>query len=338
MRSRLRAQALRAALGAGATGAFLWLILRDIHIGEVGRALAGANIAYLPEIAAVYVGRFWLRALRWRALVAHLKPIAIRDALPRVVLSQGANLVLPFQLGYGVMIQISARKFGISRLHLLGAEAVERLWDGVTFALFLGVTMVFLPIGPAFRGLTIFMLVGTALGMLLAVEIARPGSPLSPARNARLRRWGGQRFAEGLAAVRRPRQLADLALLSGAIWLTEAVLFWLTARAFGVTAEPLVFVFLVAAANVGAAIPVAQSGVGFLLLAQQALIAVGQDPELATAYAIGLQGVLSLPFLVLGPLAAWQMRLQFSDLLPWEQRRGRGDAQGEPSPQPRSAP
>ncbi len=338
MNSRIPARALRAALGAGATGAFLWLILRDVHIGEVGRALAGANIAYLPEIAVVYVGRFWLRALRWRVLVAHLKPVAIQDALPRVVLSQGANLVLPFQLGYGVMIQISARKFGISRLHLLGAEAVERLWDGVTFAIFLAAAMAFLPIGPAFRGLTIFMLAGTTLGLLLAVEAARPGSPLSPARNARLRRWGGQRLAEGLAAVRRPRQVAGLTLLSGAIWLAEAVLFWLVARALGVSADPLVFVFLVAAANVGAAIPVAQSGVGFLLLAQQALIAVGQDSELATAFAIGLQGVLSLPFLVLGPLAAWQMRLHFSDLLPWEHARGHAAGQRDPSRRPQRAP
>ncbi|MCS7296561.1 MAG: lysylphosphatidylglycerol synthase transmembrane domain-containing protein [Chloroflexota bacterium] len=333
MAARVRVHVVRVLLGVGATGAFVWLILRDVHIGEVGRALASANLAFLPEIAAVYVVRFWLRALRWRVLVAHIKPVSVRDALPRVVLSQGANLVLPFQLGYGVMIQISARKFGMSRLHLLGAEAVERLMDGVTFAVFLGVTMAFLPIGAAFRGLTVFMLVGTALGVLLASEAARPASALSPARNARLRRWGGARLAEGLGAVRRPRQLAGVSALSAAIWLTEAVLFWLTARAFGLHAEPLVFVFLVAAANVGAAIPIAQSGVGFLLLAQQALIAVRQDPELATAYAIGLQGVLSLPFLVLGPLAAWQMRLSLAELLPWERPSSSPESQPEAAPQ-----
>lgn len=311
------ARCARIAVGLGATGAFAWLLLRDVRVAEVGEALARANVAYLPEVAVVFLARYWLRALRWRALVAHLRKVSVLEALPRVVLAQGANLVLPFQLGYGVMIQVSARKFGVSRLHLLGAEAVERLLDGVTFALFLAATMAFVPLGPAFTALTMFMLVGTTVGVILAVEIARPSSPLSPSRYGRLRRSGAERFAEGLRALHHARQLGAIALLSGAIWLAEAVLFWLVAEAMGVQADPVIFVFLVAAANIGAAIPVAQSGVGFLLLAQQALLAVGQDPELATAYAIGLQGVLSLPFVVLGPLAAWWMRLRWSELLPW---------------------
>ncbi len=312
-----RATLLRVLAGTAATGAFIWLILRDVHLGEVARTLARANPAFVPAILTVYLVRFWLRSLRWSALVSHLREVEPVAALPRVILSQGANLVLPFQLGYGVMIQISAERFRLSRSHLLGAEAVERLMDGVTFAAFLVLAIPFLPIGDAFLGLAAFMVFGTATGVALAYLASSPVPPLRMLRVARRERTAVGRVLEGMSVLHHPRQRAVVAAYSAAIWLTEGVLFWLTGAALGIEAGPVTYLFLVAAANVGAAIPIAQSGVGFLFVAQQALRSVGEDPETATAFVFALQGVLSLPFVVLGPLAAWWMRLRFSDLLPW---------------------
>lgn len=307
----------RILLGTAATAAFIWLLLRDVHLGEVARTLARANPVFVPAILAVYLFRFWLRSLRWSALVSHLRRVEPMAALPRVVLSQGANLVLPFQLGYGVMIQISAERFRLSRSHLLGAEAIERLMDGITFAAFLALAIPFLPVGDAFLGLAAFMVFGTATGAVLAYVASAPVPPLPALRVARREGTAVGRILEGMAILHHPRQRAVVAAYSAAIWLTEGVLFWLTAAALGIEASPMTYLFLVAAANIGAAIPIAQSGAGFLFVAQQALRSVGEDPEVATAFVFALQGVLSLPFVVLGPLAAWWMRLRLSDLLPW---------------------
>ena len=306
----------------------VWLLLRDVDLGEVGATLGDADARYLLPIAFVFFARYWLRALRWKILVSHLKVIATRRALPRVILGQAANLTLPFGLGYVLLVQVTAKKFHIGRRELFGAEAIERMMDGFVFALLLALALVTITIGSGFTGLTAFMLFGAPAGLVLAwlatrrhgrPSAERPGLQAFPERL--LARPQVQPFLSGLRSIQNPAQTAKVLGLTLTVWLAEALLYWAVAAALGINVSFLVHIFVVAAANIGAGIPLAQASVGLAFLAKEALVATGESADAAIAYAVGVEAIIILPSIILAPLAAYDLRLGWSDIMPRFERR-----------------
>ena len=309
---------IRIAIGIAISLFLVWLLLRDVHLGDVGRTLAKADARYLIPIALVFFTRYWLRAIRWKILVEHLKAVTTRRAFPRVILGQAANMALPFGLGYVLMIQVTARKFGIGRLELLGAEALERVMDGFVFALLMAVAIATLTIGDSFTGLGAFMLFGTPAGIGLAWFVTRDRGEPPPAIG-----WRGllanprvEPFLRGLRSVQSGKQTSNVLVLTAAIWMSEALLYWAVAASLGISLNFFVHIFVVAAANIGAGIPLAQASVGLAFLAKEALVALGETQDAALAYAVGVEAIIILPAILLAPLAAWDMRLSWGDAIP----------------------
>ena len=302
------------------------LFLHKVHFGEVGRTIQRAKLVYLAPIAALLLLSYLLQSVRWKHLVRHITNVSVRDAFPRVIVSNTANVILPFQLGQLLMVQISAEKFNMDRAELLGAEFISRLMDGLVFAIFLAIALGTLPIGSGFTALAAFMLFGTLTGFALcwwltseAAERFQHGHSWAAALVRWLRTRALGPVLPGLASIQAWRQTRDIFLLSLAIWGTEAAFYWMTGLALGVNANPLAYVFLISAANIGAGLPLAQAGVGFILLAQKALEAVGKSPEVATAYALSLQALLAAPIVLLGPIGIYGMHLRWRDVIPWRE-------------------
>src|SRR5581483_10717347 len=113
------------------------------------------------------------------------------------------------------------------------------------------------------------------------------------------------------------RRAARLAVITMAIWTAETTLYWMAGLALGFHVTPLVYVFLVAASNLGASIPFVHSSVGFVFLAEQAFLAVGRSAALSAAYALSVEALLILPLLIVVPVAAYDLRVTISDLLPF---------------------
>lgn len=290
---------------------FLWLTLRSVSLEEVWRTIRRANFLFLPALSGLLLLQYWLAAVRWQQLVRHIGRVSVRDAFPRVLVAMSATTFLPFLLDQLLLVQISARAFRIGRAELAGAEFIERLVEGFVYALVLTLTIVLFPVGPAFTGLAAFMLFGTLTGFGLVWWFTRPtsaGRPPGPSR-----RWFDEAFwqpaVHGMQSVRRPRQLRDIFLLTVGVVLTEAVFYGLVAVALGIRANPLLFPFLVSAGNIGAAIPFTQGGTGAIFVVQQAFQAAGQSANAAAAYALSVQGLIAAPIIILGPVAAYVMRL-----------------------------
>ena len=312
---------IRILAGTGVSAGVIWLFLKDVQLGEVANSLKMADPIFVIPMIGIFFLRYWLRALRWSVLVQHLRKISPRLALPRVIFAQASNVVLPFQLGYVVMVQISSRKFQLGRRELFGAEIIERIMDGFIFSLMLTLALATLAIGAGFTGLTIFMLFGTSTGLFLTWFFTRsqilgkpPGVGISRHLFKFLQSDTITPLMRGLKAAQHKKQMFKIFLLTGLAWMAEAGLYWLVAESLGIDVSPLVHIFVVAAANIGAGIPLAQSGVGLLLLANLSLRGVGETAENAVAYAIGVEAIVVLPLLFLAPFAAWDMRLSWKDL------------------------
>jgi uncharacterized membrane protein YbhN (UPF0104 family) len=319
----------------------VWLFTQKVNFAEVGRTIARARLIFLLPIASLLLLSYLLQSVRWKHLVRHITQVSTGDAFPRVIVSNTANIILPFQLGQLLMVQISAEKFGMDRAELLGAEFVSRMMDGLVFALFLALALATLPIGSGFTALAAFMLFGTITGFALcwwltsaAADRFQQGASL-PARAVRwLRTRALGPVLPGLGPLQDLRQTRDIFLLSLAAWSTEAAFYWMTALALDINANPLAYVFLLSAANIGAGLPLAQAGVGFIVLAQQALMTVGKSRATATAFALSLQALLAAPIVLLGPIGVYSMHLTWSDVLPWRTPDARRPA---PRPAERSA-
>jgi len=339
-------QTLKYLAGVAVTALFAVLLVRHVDFDAVWRTMRGADLRWLPAVAATFLLSYWLQAWRWHHLVRHLKSVSTAAAFPRVLLAHSAGMLLPFQLGQVLMVQVSAEKFGLDREQLFGAEFVSRLMDGLVFALFLLVGLVRLPIGSAFTALTVFMLVGTSLGFGLALwgsyehphVLERSHLPFKPAI-VKLHEQVLHPLLQGLGSVRNPAQMRDVFLLSLAIWGVEAVFYGVTAGMLHLHARPETYLFLVAAANIGGGIPFAQSGAGFVYVAREAFVAVGQRVETATAYALVLQALLILPIVVIAPYAILRLKLGWADLIPWLKRAERppsaspsGEGRGDMAP------
>ena len=311
---------LRVLAGAAISAGLIWVFLKDVQLGEVANSLKMADPIFVIPMIGIFFLRYWLRALRWSVLVQHLRKIRPRLALPRVIFAQASNIMLPFQLGYVVMVQISSRKFQLGRRELFGAEIIERIMDGFVFSLMLALALATLAIGNGFTGLTIFMLFGTTTGLCLVWFFTRPqilkkkpGTGLSKHLFRFLQSDTITPLIHGLKAAQQKKQMFKIFLLTSFAWMAEALLYWLVAESLGIDASPLVHIFVVAAANIGAGIPLAQSGVGLILLANLSLRGIGETAETAVAYAIGVEAIVVLPLLFLAPFAAWDMRLSWKD-------------------------
>ena len=190
--------------------------------------------------------------------------------------------------------------------------------DGFVFALLMAVAIATLTIGNSFTGLGAFMLFGTPAGIGLAWFLTRDrGEPPSAIG------WRGllahpriSPFLKGLRSVQSPRQTGNVLALSAAIWMSEALLYWEVAASLGISLNFLVHIFVVAAANIGAGIPLAQASVGLAFVAKEALVALGETQAAALSYAVGVEAIIILPAILLAPLAAWDMRLGWRDAIP----------------------
>ena len=89
----------------------------------------------------VYLSAFAVRALRWKVLLKHIGTFKIRELAPVIVAGYAVNNVLPVRIGEIVRAAIAGKMFKISIPATFASVFVERIFDGLTIALILSVTI-----------------------------------------------------------------------------------------------------------------------------------------------------------------------------------------------------
>jgi len=70
-------------IGTGISVAFLYLFLRGVAWSELEASLAAAHYVYLIPALALWFATLFIRAVRWKIMVRHMKPISM-DSLVRL--------------------------------------------------------------------------------------------------------------------------------------------------------------------------------------------------------------------------------------------------------------
>ena len=122
---------------------FLGLVFWSIDFDEFLDAFAEANYFWLIPAVIVYFLAFTLRAWRWQSLLKHLGEVSLGRSYFVATIGYAANNVLPLRLGEFVRAYLLRRNPGLDMTASLATIAVERILDGLTLLLWLGIGLLF---------------------------------------------------------------------------------------------------------------------------------------------------------------------------------------------------
>lgn len=252
--------------GLALAAILLYLVGRGVDRRAVGEALTSASLEGLLAAAAIQFGHNLFRILRWRELLAPVRPgIGLWALFVPTTFGLALSTVAPGRIGEFVRPALLAARERLPLGPCLGSVVADRVLDLVAVLALFALALLFVPEatgvwGAQLRLVAAIVLPVTAVGVIALVLIARSRERLQArlgARRglvARLSRIVLE-LARGGEALTRPASAARILLYSFALWLTIGVGAWIGIRACGATI-PLAGVFVILPAIVfGVALP-----------------------------------------------------------------------------------
>ncbi|MCH7809542.1 MAG: flippase-like domain-containing protein, partial [Chloroflexi bacterium] len=294
----------------------LWLA----DLAAVRDELSGATLWWLPLAIAFNLLSDYFRAIRWRVFLLPMKSVGVRFLWGVSILGVACNLALPFRAGELVRVQIVRRRTGLELAQVVATVISEKLMDVVAFSAFLVIGLLAFPEGrylwPLAAAYLTLLVVGVVGARWLSSNTDGRGLPTQ--LEGRWRRRIAEQvrsFSSGLKAFRSRRSLLIVSACSVAAWVCEATMYWAAGQSIGLELSPAFYLLLVVTATVAVSVPITQAGLGVYEVALTSLlVAFDVDRSQAIAFAIYAHAILAVPYLVVGPLAAFVMRISPRDV------------------------
>ena len=319
---------------------FLWIATRDISFVEVWRIMRGANPAWLAWVGAFSIWSLHARALRWRILFAHLRPVATSALFTSQAVGFAVNAVLPLRAGEAAKAYSIGRKEKLPFSTAFATVVLERVFDMVTVGAMLAVVLIWVPIPDNIGGqlAAAVRLLGGVAGLVTALILALilfQDKLLGwfdcfvgrlPCNVALFLRATVDSFVEGLDALMDLRQLLLLLLASAYVWATLAAPFGLTAVAMGLDASHGIPVFRLAilATTLVAVFVIIPASPGFVGTYQAgciiALSIFGVPKNEALAYSLLVHVLTFVPPTALGLWSLMSEGVKLCDVTAAEER------------------
>jgi glycosyltransferase 2 family protein len=313
--------------------ALLGWFLRDANLSDVWMYVRGARIELLVLSLVFVAATLWIRAIRWRHLLAPIGPVRFRTAFRTGVIGFAALAILPARVGDLLRPYLLARQEALPFSATFATIVMERVLDLIAVLALMAVyvwgfadTSTWKPhlLGPIEVSAAIGGVVALALMILMWVLASHPerigtfvhstDRILPHALAARLGHWA-RTFSGGFAVARSPRGLFLSLFWSFPLWLAIAVESWAVTRAFAIDMPFTGSFLLQAMLVVGVAVPT-PGGVGSYHEAYRIGVTTffGAPNDRAVAAAIVVHLISFVPILLLGILFMAQDGLSFGRL------------------------
>ena len=311
-------------LSLAAVAFFAW----QQDFGEMGRAFAQAQPAYIGGAVGAYFLSLWARAIRWRMLLSHLRDTGDWNAFHALAVGTMVNNLLPARMGLVARAHLLGRRARIHRAAVGGSLFAEALFDGLMILALVGLALGAVRVGGTLQLLALVLAGGLSAFLLLALLIAyrnarlqRAVAPLlhrlPPAMAAAFRRTGSH-AADGMGTFRCPFRIGRVVGMSGLSWGLMGVAYFLLGTAFNLPLNYVDYLVIAGVANLAVTLPLLAGGMGaFELATFQILSALGVGQPDAGAYVVALHALLIVPIVVVGLLllGAEGRQPRFSTLL-----------------------
>lgn len=300
-------------------------------LAEIGAAFQQADYRTLPILWSILVVFYWLKALRWKLLLAPVGDFdATRDLLPPILAGFALNNVLPARVGELIRVLLFSRSRQVPAVTALASVAVERILDALTILILLGIGISRLNnVDPDVHRVlqSASLVVGGAVGCILIYLVWTK-------HFLRLAQWGVQRVpllpaaigekvigilqtgADGLAALKRGRLLGGIIATSFAQWVLNALYLIVALWAFDIPLPWDGALILMGVVAFGVAIPSVPGYFGvmqfwFLVVLRQ-ILAVPAEEKIVAA-SIYYQLSQFIPVTLIGLVCANRLGFALSD-------------------------
>ena len=276
----------------------VFIILNRQQLERVPALILAANPLLILAAFGVYYWGFPLRGYRWALILRGTGFYCpTRDATEIIFLSWLVNCVVPAKLGDVYRAYLLKLNSDASLSRTFGTVFIERALDLfaiVTLGLAAGFWSFRTGLPPEIQvvvGLGVGVMVVLAVGLLF---LRRVGARLlavlpMPRKKTILELYG--RFAEGVFGAIGWRMLPRLVVLTGLVWMSEALRLWLVVQALGfpevaIGISGAVFVALIG--SLLTAVPLSPAGLGIVEAGVIGVLTLVYGVPLAEATAIAL--------------------------------------------------
>jgi uncharacterized protein (TIRG00374 family) len=314
--------------------ALVVLFLYNVDLQGVVAQILRARPDWLAFALFTMVVNLAIRAWRWQYLLEPLGRPSFANAFRATSVGFAASAILPARAGEVIRPYFLARRQRISATGAFATVILERLLDMVTVLGLLAVYVFFVR-GPvsadhalAFEAVTwaagmagVGAIAAFSVLFALAANPVRLAQTLSRLERVMPSKLAGalariaEKFANGLAVVRRPGRLFVALALSIPLWLSIALGIWAVAEAFRL-AIPFAGSFLIVALLVvGVAVPTPGAVGGFHAAFKVSATTFFDAPDAAAVGAAIVLHIMTIgPPLLLGLLFAAEEGLNFAGM------------------------
>ncbi|MBD3169744.1 MAG: flippase-like domain-containing protein [candidate division Zixibacteria bacterium] len=240
-------------IGIIISAVFLYLAVRKIEFTQVVRAFQEADYWWTIPMIAANIFTMYLRAVRWRFLMAGTKLINIQSLFSSVMVGFMANNILPARLGEVVRAYSIAKKESISKSGAFATIMVERVFDSFAILLMLAICLVLMPFPPIITKLG-YITFALNLGMFIfLIALNRYPQPIMKVLSKAVGLFPEKiknfilrildRFISGLTVFNDSKQFVFMILFTALIWVITAVAGYSIFLAFDLH-PPFIIVFV----------------------------------------------------------------------------------------------
>ncbi len=318
---------VRIAIGVVASALFIAIALRGIDWQESLAALVHARYAYVIPIVVVTWWQLYIRAQRWRVVLAPFPAAPMRELVAATNIGWMANYLLPLRAGEIIRPVLLSRSTGLPVGGVIATTALERIFDLFAMLVLFGFVTLTMPVPATVRdwGIALLLLAAVLIGIVVFIRWHSD-------RARAVFRWALQRapdriaapiqeFLEGfilaLAVLDRPATLLRLAAWSLYLWLAISFMFGLGLLMFGLQVPLLSGQILVTVVTaVAVAAPSAPGFIGsFQLGCRIALVEIlGLSESSAIAYSVALHLLQFVAVIAAGAFSLAGQGLRLGDI------------------------
>jgi glycosyltransferase 2 family protein len=318
-------------IGVGISLVLLGYLFSKVEYRQLWQSLVSANVPMLLMAAVVISGTLVMRAWRWQYLLQPVQQVRFSNSMAATAIGMMANMILPVRLGEIVRAVVLGHRERIDKSAVFATVVVDRLLDGFTILLILGLILLLapLPVDQAWQrrlqwGGSAFFLFYVAVFALLFYLYRSPARVLQTVRRLCSRlpaRWVDrlcgflESFSGGLQILDRTEYLAQIIATSLLLWGFMGCYNYMIVLAFQLDLPWVVGFMLLVAQAAAVMIPSSPGFVGTHHAASVACLSLwGVGPEAALGVALVMHAIGYFLTTVVGAIYVWMVGLSMRDL------------------------
>jgi len=224
---------LRSLLSFFLAAIFLYVAFRGTNFAELWQSLTQIRYAWIILLVPVGLASHYVRAVRWKYLLGHVKQdLSTRNLFSAVMIGYMVNNVLP-RVGELVRPYVAGKLEGIPKTTALGSVVIERILDMMTFFFILCVVLFLYPNSldafwenaDSLRPLFLAGSIGCFLVFVLLFlksesifQLVKYIKPIIPARYRENMEHLTESFLNGFRIATRRNKFPSIVVLSLVIW------------------------------------------------------------------------------------------------------------------------